>query len=535
MADTLNRLQKNAGRRLVLISACADVFKAALVERADVEHGWRVAHVTAESDDLSRVLASLPVLSSVKHALLTTDACRILLLDQTIPDSLPNNQVREMLRWEVEALVTAENAENGRPASLPLSWETGHVRVAQQTAVAAQNPVLTAELQSKLSPHGITLLGVMPSLALGWALSGLQSSAVTEAVICQSGENCTLSVVERGKVEFFMTYALHGKGLPKNLIADARSFSIKKLHLLGDASLTEGVEESIPSLPKAEKNIDDWHWYAMLQSCGLLKSRVSPLSLPVVVTLDAPVAVWMRPVTWWAAAAAMIFLFVTPKLMEWRNQINVLEEQKAATMASIQETLEKLRVFATDAQAYDQLEMELKSLQAQIELALREAEKPGRAPCAQVGYVKDALSAVAQAFAARARVRHFKTDFHGRVYIQGESRGDAIVLDALEHFYQLLDHHPVKPAVVSTTKDGAAAGLLLFTADDDGSPLGTSLGVAPVAVASPTPTSPSTAPAMTAPSPEPAAPPVPSGLPVAQIPGMPPHAIPEGAPVMLNQ
>lgn len=530
MADTLNRLQKNAGRRLVLISARADAFQAALVERADAPYGWRVVHETAEAADLSRVLAVLPNIKGVQHTVLTTAACRILLLDQVVPENLPEQQVREMLRWEVEASVAAENSENGRTAVLPVSWETGYTRAGQQTAVAALNPSLLEEMEKILSPYGLTLAGVLPALSLGWALPGLQSTGLTEAVICHSGENCTLTVMERGKMEFFMTYALYGGALPKSLVADARSFPIKKFHHLADAGLTANVEAEIPSLPTAEKNPDNWYWYAMLQACGLLKSSVSALKLPLVVTLEAPKEVWKKPVVWWAAAAAMICLFVTPKLLEWRGQIGELEEQKAATQASIQETVEKLRVFAADAQAYDQQETELKSLNAEIEIALQEAEKPGRAPCAQVAYVKDSLAAMSEAFTDRGRVKHFKTDYHGRVYIQGDSRGDAIVLDALEHFYKLLVHHPVKQSMVSTTKEGAEPGHLLFTADDAGKPLGSSMTAATAA-----------APTVPAPSATPVTPPAPmaSGLPVAQVPGMPAQVMrssgPDGGPVMMNR
>lgn len=489
MADTLNRLQKNAGRRLVLISASADGFQAALAERTEgAGNGWRIAHLTSTAPELGRVLAALPALSGVKHALLSTSACRVLMLEQSVPDKLPEAQVREMLRWEVDAAVAAENADQGRSADTPVSWETGHAAVSShQTAVAAIDSHAADTVRKVLEERGLTLIGAVPSLALGWALGA--GSPVSTAVVQQTGDFCALSVLERGQPEFFMTYPAITGGWSKNLSADARSFPIKKLVILTEGDAGDAHQEGLPGLPGPESPPDDWQWHAMLSACGLTQGGAQTSRIPVVVMVKAPMVAWKRPVFWWAAAAALVCFFCTPKAMEWSRQIRELEGHRDTVHESLRQTMDRLRAFAADAEAYDKLEAELKTLQSQIENATREAEKPGRAPCAQVAYVKDALSSVAEAFASRGRVRHFKTDYQGRVFIQGESRGDALVLDALETFYKMLEKHPVKPAAVSTTKEGAAIGSLLFTADDAANPIGM-VATAPV---TPAPVSPAAA------------------------------------------
>ncbi len=477
--DSLALLQKHVRRRVLLVSLQPSGVHAVLAERSGTETHWRITHETASAknhaEGLEEALSGLPSAPAVSHVILAADACRILLLDQTVPTHLKPRQVGEMLRWEMDASLAAET-EHADPdhVSAPghVAWETGHAGAGtHQTAVAGFDPAWLTELRQPLDKRGLTVMAVVPSLALGWAAPAALNAAHGAVTVAQhwSGQ-CALSIFERGRLEFFATYpATDTTSWSKNLIADARSFNSKKVVVLRDDDGTN--PDAIAGLPEPEDIPPHWLWRGLLQACGLEDAGALAQSIPVVVCLTPPVELWKRPAMWWAAAAALVLIVAIPKLSGWAGQVRALEQQKAAVAADIQATLNKLRAFDHDAEQYAQLEAQLKKLQTQIEQAAVEAEKPGRAACAQVAYVREALEAIAQAFASRVRVKQFRTDFQGRILIQGESSSDALVLDALEEFYTLLAQHPVKPAAVTTTKENAPVGRLLFVADDAASPV----------------------------------------------------------------
>lgn len=537
MEDSLTLISRRAGRKVLLISLRAQgAATFAVAERTAPEGPWSITPpVPVEARSLPEALAAFlkqtPAAAGVKHALVTATECRLLLLNQSIPADLKPEQVREMLRWEVASHMEGDETGLSSAAAAHIIWETGYAPAGRhQVAVAVVNPVWRDDTQKALSAQGIQLLGIAPFQALGWAAGGVLSTSGATAIVQTWDTHHSLSIFERGALDFHASYAVDSTGLlPRNLVADARSFEVRKLLVLDPAGARPADAAAIPGLPAPETSGPDWSWRALLNAGGLESLSGQPQAVPLIPCLAPRVEPWRKPVFWWAATAGLILLVAGPKLIDDFAEIGRLQRDCSNVQADIVAVQSRLSVFDKDAEEYGLLETELKQLKKDIEHAVRELERPGKSPCAQVTYANDSLQAIASAFASRVRVRRYKTDYLGRICIQGESQTDAAALDALEGFYKLLSKHPVKPAAVTTTKEGAPLGSLVFTADDIAAPLvGTWATVTSTAAATAAPAAPATQVAAAAPPPAPAPAPPPAAVAVAPPPA--PASAPASAP-----
>lgn len=465
MDQTLNRLALGKAGPVLLLAISERSASAALAAR---EGGaWKLLGDAARSElgGLEGAAAAIDALNPPKKArfvLAAGSECEPLLHPAEIPASLGPEAAAEMLRWEIDLSGLGEPTSGESPD--PTAWELGHAPAGSgQTAVAALRRSWLASLRELLETRSLHLAAVLPAMSLGWRL--LRPSGTTGLVLKWNGQ-LSLTVFEKNRPEFHARYPAPASGQwPRGLVADARSFALQHLFAIGEDSADSSGSFHDPALPPTEAlgEGEDWLWTGLL---GVLDSCADgvPRTIPLIDGLGESPPAWKRPSRWWSAAAALLLALALPLSLHWGQQISALKREQEQSSRLLADVTLRLQAYEADAQAYELLEAELRSLEQRIEEAAQLRDRPAAAPCARVDYIADALGALAKAFAKNVKVKRFQTNFEGRVSIDGETDQDSSAQEALGHFYALLSRHPIQPAPLSTTREGAKRGRLAFLA-----------------------------------------------------------------------
>ena len=463
------------GRKVLVIRRDAEgTFAAALMERASSD--WRVSAHYREGQwpaDLGVCLAQLGVGKDCPNVVLTTDACLPVVQEIDIPANLPAEQVRQLLRWEMAALLASSDlpGDDDVRTTGQEEWSIAHVLAgARRTVVSAMRPAWIEKTRQELAGRGLTLAAVLPTLTVSWTTLSAQDggAARSTALVHRAAGRMSLSIFEHGRLEFFSTYETLQAEWPRNLLADARSFALERLVLCGSeaAVLATSPPAGLP-LPEALHDREEtWFWQGALHACQGHTKHAGLQRPPVLGLLAMPVPAWRKPGMWWLVAGAGLVVLVGVVSLGWAGEFRALEDERQAILSDIRHTEEELAKYEKDEALYKELQNELRTLEEAIAQAKEDMEKPGASRCARVEYVADALKAIAGAFTKNVRLERFRTDYEGNVSFTGKATHDVMVQEALGHFYDHMKTHPVNPARLTTKRDESVANRVLFTAEE---------------------------------------------------------------------
>jgi len=437
---------------MILLFSNDNEHRALRLERA--KGVWKLESVSSASGALETCAAELFSTATKKSqdVIHVSEESRLLLLDSGIPSGLQADEVSEFLRWEVAAQLP--DTEQGGVQDLLLAHQitsTGRVLIAVTSRSRSES------LKQILSKHRLQLVQTIPAAASGWAaaLKAARGGKRAIALVHESSDRVTLIILERGHAELISEYQENPtKAWPKHLLADLNSFDIANLFR------TSAIPESDPPLKPELSSNEIW----LLDEARALSTVESIVTLPCVAHQDSPKPIWLRVSAWWAAAAAIWIMAGTWVWASGQKQLKLMEQQLQQAHIYWSESKAQLNEYTAHGLEYERLNQELRDLELQLATAEKNLHNPSCAPCAKPEFFFDALAATAESCENRVRLRQFYADYLGRLRIEGLSPSDESIQEALGQIYSKLQHHPLLPVELTTTRVNEGSKMMQFVA-----------------------------------------------------------------------